>query len=156
MSLNKKLNKLFESNFKKVHEEDIEENNVTGGGEVYNTPNAFSKDKKEDEHDNAEVLGYKKVKTESAFKSLSKQMFLGEVNYKEYKTDESLTQRQKVNKSIKEVNGKLFRIERIIDQNIKLKTESGIDESKYWESTKRNLLKIEGKMTRLAEKLRSF
>tara|TARA_R110000851_G_scaffold329129_1_gene500733 strand:+ start:48 stop:509 length:462 start_codon:yes stop_codon:yes gene_type:complete len=153
MSLNKKLNKLFESKFKKVEEIEIEENNITGGGEAYDTPKAFKKCK-------CKGVGDCECKPkeieESAFKSISKQMFLGEVNYKEYKTDESLSQRQKVNKSIKEVNGKLFRIERIIDQNIKLKTESGIDESKYWESTKRNLLKIEGKMTRLAEKLRSF
>jgi hypothetical protein len=167
MSLNKQLNMLFESSFKaiveetvcehcgEVHEGDcVAEANVTGGGEVFNTPHAFGKE--EDENNNAEVVGYKKVKNESAFKSFSKQMFLSEAKYKEYKNDESLTSRQKVNKSIKEVNGKLFRIERIIDQNVKLKTESGIDESKYWESTKRNLLKIERKMTRLAEKLRSF
>ena len=134
MSLNKKLNKLFESKFKKVEEEEIEESNSIGAGEAYDTPKAFK---------TCSCGGAgeckcksKEVKNESAFKSISKQMFLGEVNYKEYKTDESLSQRQKVNKSIKE--------------------ESGIDESKYWESTKRNLLKIEGKMTRLAEKLRSF
>tara|TARA_R110002167_G_scaffold158988_1_gene354464 strand:+ start:23 stop:487 length:465 start_codon:yes stop_codon:yes gene_type:complete len=154
MSLNKQLDKLFESSFKNVDEEEIDEANVTGAGEIYNTPNAFGKE--EDENNNAELLGYKKVKTESVFKSISKQIHLGEATYKQYKTDESLTSRQKVNKSIKEVNGKLFRIERILDQNMKLKTESGIDESKYWESTKRNLLKIEGKMIRLAEKLRSF
>jgi hypothetical protein len=153
MSLNKKLNKLFESRFKKIKEEEIEENNITGGGEAYNTPKAFKTCK----CGNAGECKCKSKQTnESAFKSLSKQMFLGEVNYKEYKTDESLSQRQKVNKSIKEVNGKLFRIERIIDQNIKLKNESDIDESKYWESTKRNLVKIEQKMMRLAEKLRSF
>jgi len=156
MSLNKKLNKMIESKFKKIKEEEIEENNVTGGGEVYNTKNAFSKNGEVDTNGNADNSGYKKLKKESMFKSLSKQMFLGEANYKEYKTDESLSQRQKVNKSIREVNGKLFRIERIIDQNIKLKNESDIDESKYWESTKRNLVKIEQKMMRLAEKLRSF
>lgn len=147
MSLSSKLDKLFEDTLN----DDIEEGNVTGGGEAYNTKYAF---KTADDED-VEVLGYKKVK-ESTFKTMSKEMYLSEANYPDYKKDESLSQRQKVNKSIKEVNGKLFRIERIIDQNIKLKTESGIDESKYWESTKRNLLKIEGKMKRLAEKLRNF
>ena len=145
MSLSNKLDKLFEAEFKDSHEEEIDENNVTGGGEAYNTKFAFKT--KDDEEEELE---------ESAFKSLSKQMFLGEASYKEYKGDETFTSRQKVNKSIKEVNGKLFRIERILDQNVKLKTESGIDESKYWESTKRNLKKIEQKMVRLAEKLRSF
>jgi len=150
MSLSSKLDKLFEDSFN----DDIEEANVTGGGESYNTKYAFKAGEEADDED-VEVLGYKKVK-ESTFKTMSKEMYLTEANYPDYKKDESLSQRQKVNKSIKEVNGKLFRIERIIDQNVKLKTESGIDESKYWESTKRNLLKIEGKMKRLAEKLRNF
>tara|TARA_R110002074_G_scaffold325119_1_gene495353 strand:+ start:1740 stop:2168 length:429 start_codon:yes stop_codon:yes gene_type:complete len=142
MSLSNKLDKLFEDSFN----DDIEEANVTGGGEAYNTKYAFKAEEEEEDD----------VVEESLFKSMSKEMYLTEANYPDYKKDESLSQRQKVNKSIKEVNGKLFRIERIIDQNVKLKTESGIDESKYWESTKRNLLKIEGKMKRLAEKLRNF
>jgi len=144
MSLSKKLDKLFMSEFKGVTEEEIDEMNVTGGGEAYDTPKAFATGSVNDDID------------ESAFKSLSKQMFLNEAKYREYKNDTTFTSRQKVNKSIKEVNSKLFKIERILDQNTKLKTESGIDESKYWQSTKRNLLKIEQKMIRLAEKLRSF
>ena len=142
MSLNSKLDELFDS---ELNADEITEDNVTGGGEAYNTKYAFkTNDEEEEDLD------------ESIFKSMSKQMYLSEAKYRDYKQDESLSQRQKVNKSIKEVNGKLFRIERIIDQNVKLKTESGIDESKYWESTKKNLMKIEGKMKRLAEKLRSF
>ena len=148
MSLNSKLDELFENELNADCDCggectcEITEENVTGGGEAYNTKYAF----KAEEED----------LDESIFKSMSKQMYLSEAKYRDYKQDESLSQRQKVNKSIKEVNGKLFRIERIIDQNVKLKTESGIDESKYWESTKKNLMKIEGKMKRLAEKLRSF
>ena len=34
MSLNKKLDKMFEKDFKKVEEEDLDELNVTGAGEV--------------------------------------------------------------------------------------------------------------------------
>lgn len=149
MSLSSKLDKLFEDELNSDCDCgggcvcEITEENVTGGGEAFNTKYAFKADE-EDELD------------ESVFKSMSKHMYLAEARYRDYKQDESLSQRQKVNKSIKEVNGKLFRIERIIDQNIKLKTESGIDESKYWESTKSNLMKIEGKMKRLAEKLRRF
>jgi len=142
MSLSKELDKMFECEMNK--DEELEESNVVSGGESYDSPYAFEDEDEDDELD------------ESIFKTLSKQMHLKEAKYRDYKKDESLSQRQKVNKSIKEVNGKLFRIERIIDQNIKLKTESGIDESKYWESTKRNLMKIESKMIRLAEKMRSF
>ena len=144
MSLNKKLDDMFNKDFKKIEEEDIDELNVTGGGEAYNTPKAFKKKKK------------KKDIEESTFVKMSRIMNLSEINYKQYKNDDSLNSKQKVNKAIREVNSKLFKIERIINQNIKLKTEDGIDETKYWKSTRENLSKISEKMERLSEKLRRF
>jgi len=143
MSLNKKLDNMFKKDFKKIEEEDIDEINVTGGGEAYDTPKAFKKKKKKDME-------------ESTFVKMSKLMNLSEINYKQYKNDDSLNSKQKVNKAIREVNSKLFRIERVINQNIKLKTEDGIDETKYWKSTRENLSKISEKMERLSEKLRRF
>ena len=142
MSLNKKLNKMFEEDFKKIEEEEIDELNITGGGESYDTPKAFKKKKK-------------KVK-ESIFMKMSKIMQLDEVSYKEYRGDESLSSKQKVNRAIREVNSKLFKIERMVNQNIKLKTEDGIDSTKYWKSTRLNLRKISNRMTEIAEKLRRF
>ena len=152
MSLNKKLDKLFEADFKKIEEEDLDEANTTAdaGGE-YDTKYAFGKRKKKDYTKG--LMGYKVVK-ESTFMKIAKLM--NEINYNDYKKDESSTSKQKVNKAIKEVNSKLFKIERIINQNIKLKTETGIDETKYWKSTRENLQKISEKMHRLSKKLRSF
>jgi len=153
MSLNKKLEELI----KELEEEDIDEANTTGdaGGE-YNTPNAFSKSKKEDENDNAETAGYRKVKNESNFMKVAKQTLLSEINYKDYKKDESATSKQKVNRSIREINSRLFKIERIVNQNIKLKSETGVNSEKYWKSTRENLTKISEKMVRLSERLRKF
>tara|TARA_R110002153_G_scaffold251757_2_gene409152 strand:- start:51 stop:479 length:429 start_codon:yes stop_codon:yes gene_type:complete len=142
MSLNKKLDKMFELDFKKIKEEDLEEENITGGGEAYDTPKAFKKKKKEVE--------------ESIFVKMSKLMNINEVNYKEYRSDESLNSKQKVNKAIREVNSRLFKIERMVNQNIKLKTEDGIDETKYWKSTRLNLHKISNRMVEIAQKLRRF
>ena len=152
MSLNKKLDKLFEADFKKIEEEDLDEANTTAdaGGE-YDTKYGFGKKKKKDYTKG--LMGYKVVK-ESTFMKIAKLM--NEINYNDYKKDESSTSKQKVNKAIKEVNSKLFKIERIINQNIKLKTETGIDETKYWKSTRENLQKISEKMHRLSKKLRSF
>ncbi len=148
MSLSKKLDELAK---------EIEEANTTAdaGGE-YNTPNAFSKDGKEDENDVAETCGYKKVKTESVFMKLAKNTLLSEVSYKEYKKDESATSKQKVNRAIREINSKLYKIEGIVNQNIKLKSESGVDSTKYWKSTRSNLQKISEKMQRISERLRRF
>ena len=136
---------MFENDFKKIEEEELEldELNVTGGGEAYNTPKAFKKKKK-------------KEMKESTFKKLSREMFLGEATYRQYKSDKSSTQKQKVNNAIKEVNSKLFRIERIINQNMKLKSEAGVDSTQYWKSTRSNLKKISERMMRISEKLRKF
>tara|TARA_R110002051_G_scaffold325807_1_gene431520 strand:+ start:4179 stop:4637 length:459 start_codon:yes stop_codon:yes gene_type:complete len=152
MSLNKKLDKLFEEDFKKIEEEELEEENITGGGEAYDTKYAFGK-KTDDE--TTEKSGYKKMK-ESRFMKMAKLTLMNEVNYNEYKKDETATSKQKVNRAIKEVNSKLFRIERIINQNIKLKTETGVDSTKYWKSTRNNLSRISERMTSIAEKLRRF
>jgi hypothetical protein len=143
MSLNKKLDKMFEEDFKKIKEEELEEENITGGGESYDTPKAFKKKKKKDIE-------------ESTFVKMSKIMNLSEINYKEYRNDESLNSKQKVNKAIREVNSRLFKIERMVNQNIKLKTEDGIDSTKYWKSTRLNLQKISNRMVEIAQKLRRF
>lgn len=132
--------------------DDLEEISSTGGGEAYNTPHAFIDDEDDNE---SEVAGYKKVK-ESLFSKVAKESFITEATYRDYKKDDQMSNKKKVNKAIKEINGKLFRIERIIDQNIKLKKEEGIDQNKYWKATRGNLYKISEKMVRISEKLRKF
>ena len=143
------LNKLLQEKLK-----ELEEMSSTGSGEAYDSKYAFSKDE-EDENDNAEKAGYKKV-AESRFKKLAKSTFLSEASYKEYKKDDTLSSKQKVNKSIKEVASRLYKIERVINQNIKLKTEEGIDNKQYWKSTRKTLYKISERMMRIGEKLRKF
>ena len=129
---------------------EIEEANVTGTADgPYNTPNAFGKKKKKD----IEVVGYKKVK-ESAFMTLAKNTLLSEISYKEYKKDETFNSKQKVNKAIKEIVSKLGKIENIVKQNIK--SESGVDSTQYWKSTRSNLRKISEKMQNISERLRRF
>jgi len=152
MSLSKELDSLLE----KIEEEELEEASTTGGGEAYDTPNAFSVDGEEDENDVAETAGYKKVRKESKFLSLAKNTFLKEVSYKDYKNNKEKSSKQKVNIAIKEVSSKLLRIERVINQNIKLKTEEGINNKQYWKSTRSNLYKISERMMRISEKLRKF
>jgi len=138
MSLNSKLDKMFEDDYNK--DEELEELNITGGGEAYDTPKAFKKKKKK--------------KDESTFMKLAKE--LNEISYKAYKKDESLTSKQKVNKAIKEVASQLYKIERTVNQNIKLKTEDGVSSTQYWKSTRGNLRKISERMMRISERLRRF
>lgn len=152
------LNKQIEEHIKRIEEtddswiieygkseEEMSEISVTGGGMSYDTPKAFKKKKKK-----------KNDVKESSFMRMAKQSFLSEASYSDYKKDESLNSKQKVNKAIKEINSKLFVIERLINQNVKLKTEDGVDSTKYWKSTRGNLYKISEKMIRISEKLRKF
>lgn len=148
MSLNKKLDELA----KELEDADIEEASVTGGGEAYDSKYAFGK-KTDDE--SAENSGMKKVK-ESTFMIMAKETLLAELSYKEYKKDESLNSRQKVNRAIREVATKLHKIEGIVNQNIKLKNEEGVDSRQYWKSTRGSLYKISERMMRISEKIRKF
>ena len=81
---------------------------------------------------------------------------VNEAKYRDYKKDESMSSAKKINLAIKEVNRKLFEIERILDQSYKLKTEDGVGKTAYTEKTKRNLYKISEKMYRISEKLRKY
>jgi len=142
VSLNKELEELIKDIMK--------ETNATGEGEAYNTPNAFG----ELDDDEVEKSGYEKVE-ESTFVKASKIM-LGETSYRAYRNDETASPKQKVNRAIREINGKLKDIDRILSHNIKLKTETGVDKGKYWKSTRKTLYRIAEKMSGISEKLRKF
>lgn len=81
---------------------------------------------------------------------------INEATYRQYKSDESMSSAKKINLAIKEVNRKLFEIERILDQSYRLKTEDGVGKTAYTEKTKRNLYKISEKMYRIGEKIRKY
>ena len=102
----------------KNEEEELDEMNVTGnldGGEgPPKTPYAFGNE--EDENDNAEQFGFKKVK-ESMFVKMSRQ--LHETSYRDFKKDPTSTPQQKVNRGIMEVNKMLGDMEKIVNNNLR-------------------------------------
>ena len=148
--------------------EEIEEANVTGnldGGEgPVKTPHAFSKSKDEDDldDDHIEVLGYKKSKEKkmntAKLESLERKLEnkINEISYKDFKRDENLKQHQKINHSIKEINSMMFKLERIVNQNAKLKTEAGVHNGQYWKSTQKRFGKISERMLKVARSLKEL
>ena len=58
--------------------------------------------------------------------------------------------------AIREVSKRLLQIERIVNRNIKLKTEAGVDGTQYWKSTRKNLGKISERMNRISARLRNL
>ena len=148
----------------KDKEEDLDEGNVTsnldGGEGPPKTPYAFGK--KEDEKDNAEKLGMKKIATtdrhfESAYKKMMATMEgLNEISYRDFKKDPTSTPQQKVNRGIMEVNKMLAEMEKIVHNNLRLKTEMGVQSNHFWQTTGKRFLKINERMIRIANKLKEL
>jgi hypothetical protein len=156
-------------NFNLVDDEDdmnITEMSSSGNAGGYETPYAFGKASK----DTIEQLGYKTVEKperkkikevkpsveESTFKRMSREMFLQEISYSDYKKDLATTPKQKVNACISEINKSLREVEKVVNRNIRLKQEIGIDNSIYWKSSKEGIMKINERLVRLAQKLKEL
>ena len=147
--------------------DELEEANVTsnmdGGAGPIKTPAAFAKSKDEDnlDIDHIEVLGYKKPKkTQTNFESINKMESklenLIEATYSAYKKDESMSAKKKVNLAIKEINRKLYEVEHLVNQNSKLKTEMGVNQGQFWESTKIRFGKISERMLKITRNIRDL
>ena len=81
---------------------------------------------------------------------------LHEISYPEYKNDDTMSNQHKVNHAIREINKKLFEIEKIARQNVKLKTEVGVTPVDFWKPTKAKLYKISERMLKISKMLREL
>ena len=126
--------------------EELKEASVTGnidGGEgPPKTPYAFqSKRKKDKEKENkiaTNSTGYSKV---------------NEGKYHDYRNDESLTAKQKIGYSMREVRDKLNELDKLVKMNVRLKNEIGVDSTSYWKNTHRAMNKISERLIKLANKV---
>ena len=142
MSLSNKLKEIIDEI---INEEEIEEASTTANVPGYQTPYAFTGDdeesKKKKEKNATASTGYKMVKE------------IYNQNYRTFKKDESKNSRQKVNGAIKEINKRLFEIERIIGRAAKLKREAGVSTDNYWKPTRPRLKKIPERLIKVSNKL---
>ena len=148
-------------------EQEIDEMSVTGGmdgGEgPVKTPKAFSdgsKKSKKKQKDNATAsTGYDVVNDWlyiKMMKSLNSSGQLNETSYQDYKKDPTSTPQQKVNRGIAEVNKMLGLMERIVNNNLRLKTEMGVQSNHFWKSTGNRFAKINERMTRISNRLKEL
>jgi len=82
----------------------------------------------------------------------TKQM-LGEGRYHDWRNDESLTPKQKIGRSIREVRNSLNELNKTINMNLKLKNELQVDSRDYWKTTHKALSGISEKLVKLAGKV---
>ena len=159
------------------NEDELEEISVSANAGNYETPNAFSsgsaKSEKKRKKNATVSTGYKlaKKKKKPVFygvkdkpnKPLGENMkhaeFIAEMfglNYKDFKANDTKNPKQKVNGAIKEINRKLFEINRIINRASKLKKEAGVGRDSYWKSTGPRMTKIAERLIKVSQKLREL
>lgn len=152
------LNESFHSE----EEEEIDEMSTSAGAGAYETPNAFGNV----DDDTIEMLGYKKVKrvkkeskakvAESEFMRMSRELYLNEISYNDYRKDPVATPKQKINHSINYINKGLMEIEKVVKHNVRLKQEMGVDNNVYWKSSRENLAKISERLLRVSRQLKEL
>ena len=78
---------------------------------------------------------------------------INEGRYHDWRNDESLTPKQKIGRSIREVRNSLNELNKTINMNLKLKTELQVDSRDYWKTTHKALSGISEKLVKLAGKV---
>lgn len=78
---------------------------------------------------------------------------INEGRYHDWRNDESLTPKQKIGQSVKEIRDSLNELDKRIKMNLKLKTELNVDSRTYWKNTHKALTKISERLVKMANKI---
>ena len=76
-----------------------------------------------------------------------------EGKYHNYRNDESMTPKQKIGHSMREVRDSLQQLEGLVKMNVKLKNELKVNSQSYWKNTHKALNKISERLVKLANKV---
>ena len=121
---------------------ELDEASVTGDIAGYQTPYAFSggrkKDKKKKKKIATNSTGYSKV---------------NEGRYHQYRNDDTLSPKQKIGRSMREIRDSLNELNRLVKMNVRLKNELKVDSRSYWKNTHKALNKISERLVKLANKV---
>ena len=78
---------------------------------------------------------------------------VNEGKYHDYRNDESLTPKQKIGYSMREVRDKLNELDKLVKMNVRLKNEVGVNSTSYWKRTHTAMKKISERLVKLANKV---
>lgn len=152
-------------------EEELSEVTTTGDIAGYQTPYAFAGKNKSKRKKSAEQSGYtladgmgdEQSDSTEDNEPLIVRKKMGEnkvseavTHYHEFKSDATSTPRQKIGRSIREINQQLSEIEKTVHMCSRLKTEIGVEGTELWKRTQRHLGKIEERINRVASKIRDI
>ena len=78
---------------------------------------------------------------------------INEGKYHDYRNDESLSPKQKIGYSMREVRDKLTELDKLVKMNVRFKNEVGVDSTSYWKNTHNAMKKISERLVKLANKV---
>ena len=99
------------------------------------------------------VLSVNRVGASKAKQVDKKLESVTEGHYHNYRNDESLTPKQKIGYSMREVRDKLNELDKLVKMNVRLKNEIGVDSTSYWKRTHGAMKKISERLVKLANKV---
>ena len=136
-----KIDKLKEI-IRELIRNELEEASTSSATPGYQTPMAFSggrkKDKKKKKDISTNSTGYDVVR---------------EGKYHDYRNDESLSPKQKIGRSMREIRDSLNELNKLVKMNVRLKNELKVDSQSYWKNTHKALNKISERLVKLANKV---
>jgi len=125
-----------------LDEKNLEETSFSSGAGSYNTPFAFTGKGKSGKKKKKEVAtnstGYNVVK---------------EGKYHDYRNDDSLTPKQKIGLSMREIRDHLAEIDKLTKMNVRLKNEMDVDSRSYWKNTHKAMRRVSERLVKLANRI---
>ena len=142
MSTRDKLKEIIRELIKQELDESSVTGNIDGGEGPPKTPYAFGKNRKKDKKKEDEIstnsTGYSKV---------------NEGKYHDYRNDDTMSPKQKIGRSMREVRDGLNHLEKLVKMNVRLKNELSVNSDSYWKNTHKALHKISERLVKLANKV---
>ncbi|OUW11945.1 MAG: hypothetical protein CBD26_00245 [Candidatus Pelagibacter sp. TMED166] len=141
MSTKDKLKEIIRELIRQELEEVSVTGNLDGGEGPPRTPYAFYGGRKKDKKKKKKIThaaGYSKVH---------------EGKYHEYRNDESMTPKQKIGKSMREIRDSLNELDKLVKMNVRLKNELNVDSRSYWKNTHKALRRVSERLVKLANKV---
>ena len=78
---------------------------------------------------------------------------INEGKYHDYRNDESMTPKQKIGRSMREIRDSLTELNKLVKMNVRLKNELNVNSQSYWKNTHKALNKISERLVKLANKV---
>ena len=100
-----------------------------------------------------DVTSVARVQTSKAKQIDQRLESVNEGQYHNYRNDESMTAKQKIGLSMREVRDKLNELDKLVKINVRLKNELNVDSKTYWKRTHAAMKKIIERLVKLANKV---